>query len=286
MSVYFFLIIQQLIAGGTHIVAKAILRDIDPVTLTLLRAIVSAVLMVAVFLIKERQWKIERGDYLKVIWLSLLAVPINQFLFFYGISRTTASNAALLYTTTPVVVLILSRMILKEPVTWKKVIGVVVALIGVSFVIFEDGFYLNSSHTHGNLIIVVAVFAWALFTIYGKPMIMKYGALYVTCLTLILGMVLYFPFGLLFGNGISLPSLTLFHWEGLLYLGIGTSFLGYFLWYYALGRMEASKVAIFSNAQPFFATILAVIFLGQDVSATFVVGGFITICGVVLVQLG
>ena len=286
MSVYFFLIIQQLIAGGTHIVAKAILRDIDPVTLTLLRAIVSAVLMVAVFLIKERQWKIERGDYLKVIWLSLLAVPINQFLFFHGINHSTAPNAALLYATTPVVVLILSRIMLGEAVTWKKVVGVGLALAGVSSVIFEHGFALNSDHTYGNLVLVIAVLTWSLFTINGKPLIMKYGAFYITSVVLILGMVFYLPIGLLFGTRVSLSSLSLVHWEGLLYFGIGTSFLGYFLWYYALGRMEASKVAIFSNAQPFFATILAVIFLGQEISAAFVVGGIITICGVVLVQLG
>jgi len=286
MSVYLSLVFQQLIAGGTHIVAKATLHDVDPATLTLLRSIVTACIMVIVMLLKEPRWRIERVDYVRLLWLSLLAVPINQFIFFYGISRSTASNAALLYATTPVVVLILSRVILKEPATWKKIVGVIVALTGVAFVILEDGFELNSTHTYGNLLLVVAVFAWALFTIYGKPMIRKYGAFYVTSLVLMLGMILYLPLGILYGNLTSLSSLTAPDWGGVLYLSIGTSFLGYFLWYYALERIDASKVAIFSNAQPFFTTILAVILLGQGVSTTFVFGGLLTISGVILVQFG
>jgi drug/metabolite transporter (DMT)-like permease len=286
MSVYFSLVFQQLIAGGTHIVAKATLHDVDPVTLTLLRSIVTACIMMVVMLLKEPRWRIERVDYVRLLWLSLLAVPINQFIFFYGISRTTASNAALLYATTPVVVLVLSRLILKESLTWKKVVGVIIALIGVTSVIFEDGFEMNSSHTYGNLLLVAAVFAWSLFTIFGKSLIEKYGAFYVTSLVLILGMVLYLPIGLLFGNRISLFSLSTSDWEGLVYFSIGTSFLGYFLWYYALGRMEASKVAIFSNAQPFLTTLLAVVFLSQSVSTTFILGGLVTISGVTLAQFG
>lgn len=286
MSVYFSLVFQQLIAGGTHIVAKATLHDVDPVTLTLLRSVLTACIMVIAVLLREPQWKIERVDYVRLLWLSLLAVPINQFIFFYGISRTTASNAALLYATTPVVVLILSRIVLKEPATWRKIVGVIVALVGVVVVIFEDGFQLNSSHTHGNLLLVVAVLAWSLSTIYGKPMIRKYGAFYVTSLVLVFGMVLYLPLGILYGNLTSLSTLTAPDWWGVLYLSIGTSILGYFLWYYPLGRIDASKVAIFSNAQPFFTTILAVILLGQGISMTFVFGGLLTISGVILVQFG
>jgi drug/metabolite transporter (DMT)-like permease len=286
MSVYVVLVFQQLIAAGTHIVAKTVVQDIEPVSLTFFRSILTAALLVIALLIRKTRWRIERRDYLNLIWLSLLAVPINQFLFFYGISRTTASNAALLYATTPVVVLVLSRIILKESLTWKKVVGVIIALIGVTFVIFEDGFELNSSHTYGNLLLMVAVLAWSLFTIFGKPMIQKYGAFYVTSLVLIVGMVLYLPIGLLFGNRVSILSLSARDWEGLIYFAVGTSFLGYFLWYFALGRMEASKVAIFSNAQPFLTTLLAVVLLSQSVSPTFAVGGIVTISGVILVQFG
>lgn len=286
MSVYFSLVFQQLLAGGTHIVAKATLHDIDPITLTLLRSILAACIMALFVLLKKPLLKIERVDYLRIFWLSLLAVPINQFVFLYGISQTTASNAALLYATTPVVVLILSRIILKEPATWRKIVGVIVALVGVVVVIFEDGFQLNSAHTQGNLLLVVAVLAWSLTTIYGKPMIRKYGAFYVTSLVLVAGMVLYLPLGILYGNLTLLSALSAPDWWGVLYLGIGTSILGYFFWYYPLGKIDASKVAIFSNAQPFFTTILAVILLGQDISTTFALGGLVTITGVVLVQFG
>jgi drug/metabolite transporter (DMT)-like permease len=286
MGVYFFLLVQQLIAGGTHIVAKAIVGDIEPVTLTLLRSTLTAALLMAFLLLKRPHWRIERIDYLKLLWLSLLAVPVNQFLFFHGISRTTASNSALLFATTPVVVLVLSNLILREKLTWRKVLGVAVAVAGVSAVIFEHGFALDSGATYGNLVLLVSVISWAFLTIHGKPMVMKYGAPCITVFTLIIGMFLYLPVALHLGIHISLSSFSLMHWQGLLYFVVGTSIFSKLLWYLALARIDASKVAVFANIQPFVTTILAVILLGQEVTATFVVGGFVTIAGVVLVQFG
>jgi drug/metabolite transporter (DMT)-like permease len=286
LGIYLILLFQQLVAGGTHIVAKALVHDVDPVRLTFLRSILAGILTIGILAVKDCRWRIERRDIGKLLWLSLLAVPINQFLFFHGIHHSTAPNAALLYATTPVVVLILSRFILGEKVTWRKVLGVTLALLGVTSVIFEHGFYLTSDYTYGNFILIAAVLAWALYTIYGKPMITKYGALYITSLTLGIGMLLYLPIGLGFSGDLSLDSLSPADWEGIAYLVIGTSFLGYYLWYFALARIEASKVATFSNIQPFLTTILAVIFLGQSISETFVIGGLITIGGVALVQMG
>lgn len=76
------------------------------------------------------------------------------------------------------------------------------------------------------------------------------------------------------------------HWAGILYLGVGTSIFGYMLWYYALGRIEASKLAVFANGQPIVATLLALIFLDYTITSTFLFGGIVTIAGVILTQLG
>ena len=72
----------------------------------------------------------------------------------------------------------------------------------------------------------------------------------------------------------------------ILYLAIITSVFSYFLWYYALGRAEAGKVALFTNLQPILTTILAVILLGQEITLPFVVGGAIAMAGVVIAQYG
>ena len=69
------------------------------------------------------------------------------------------------------------------------------------------------------------------------------------------------------------------------YLALGTSIAGYVLWYFALSKIEASKVAVFTNGQPVTTAILAYIFLGQGISLTFALGALVTIGGVVITQL-
>jgi drug/metabolite transporter (DMT)-like permease len=74
-------------------------------------------------------------------------------------------------------------------------------------------------------------------------------------------------------------------WAGVFYLAIGTSILGYLLWYHALSRIEASKVAVFANAQPVIATILALVFLDYTITPAFVTGSIVTIVAIYITQL-
>ncbi len=286
MNVYFVIFIQQLITGGTHIVAKAVVTKVDAATLTFMRSIISTVGLAGAFLLKGSKLKIERQDWKTMVLLGLIAIPINQFFYLYGMKFTTAANGALLYAITPVIVLVLSRVILKERVTVKKTLGIALAFVGVSIVVFERGVDFSSDYTFGNLMILIAVVAWALFTIHGRKMILKYGAFQTTAVAMILGMFLFFPVGLIASVQFPFSELTPFQWAGILYLGVGTSILGYFLWYYALGKIETSKVAVFANGQPIVATLLSLMFLDYTITPPFVVGGVITITGVVITQRG
>jgi drug/metabolite transporter (DMT)-like permease len=285
-NIYFVLIIQIMISGATHIVAKAVVRDIDPSSVLLLRSVISASALFTLFSLKSGPLHIERKDWGSIALLGFLGVPLNQFLYLYGLQFTTAANGALLYASTPVFVLLLSHFTLKERITAKKSIGIILAFVGITIVIFERGVDFSSGYAFGNLMVLMAVIAWGLFTILGKPMIAKYGALRTTTAMMIAGALIFFPFGLLNSLSFSFTRLTSLHWAGVLYLSLGTSVLGYFLWYHALGRIEASKAAVFSNGQPVFATILALIFLDYTITGSFIIGGVITIAGIIITQLG
>ena len=221
-----------------------------------------------------------------MLWLSFIVIPLNQFLFLYGIKYTTAANAALLYATTPVLVLVFSHFVLQEKLTKLKIAGVLTAFCGVSLIIFEHGISLSSDYTFGNIIMFIAVIAWSLYTIQGKPMVVKYGAFHVASLSMIGGMILFLPLGIYGISRFDLSTLTTAHWEGILYLGLGTSVASYFLWYYAIGKMETTKVAIFANAQPVVTSILAYFFLHQTITLHFAFGAIVTLLGVLLTELG
>jgi drug/metabolite transporter (DMT)-like permease len=221
-----------------------------------------------------------------ILLLSFLAIYLNQFVFLYSLKFTTPANASLLYATTPAMVLILSYFFFNEKLTLVKSLGIGIALVGILLVVFDRGIDLKSEYTIGNLMLIGAVFSWTLYTVLGKKLIMKYGAFKTSSATMILGSVIFLPLGMFGVANFDFSYLSTVDVGGILYLGLGTSILGYGLWYYALGKIDTSKVAIFTNLQPVITTILAVVLLGQTITPIFVIGGVIAICGVVLTQFG
>ena len=283
MNVYVVIVIQTLLGGATHIIAKSVTNDVDAVTLTFLRSLVSIVSLVALL-----RWRGTRISNIRKDWkqLSLLGVfgTGNQLLYMYGLHLTTAANGALLYATTPAIVLVFSKILLGEKITTKKSAGIVLAFLGVSIVIFERGISLSSGYTYGNLVVLLAVFAWSMFTVLGKAIVIKYGALQTISLAAFIGGTILFPFGVVSASQFHFSLLTSLDWVGILYLGIGTSAISYLLWYYALRRIEASKLAVFSNGQPIVATLLAILFLQYTITLPFLIGGSVAVTGVVLTQ--
>ena len=142
-------------------------------------------------------------------------------------------------------------------------------------------------------VIFLAVIAWSFYTVQSKPLIVRHGAFHMSALSLIGGAIMFAPLGAYetFDGGtvslaFSLSSLTTGEWGGILYLGLGTSVISYLLWFYALGKIETSKAAVFANAQPVVTSILSFVILGQTISGSFVLGGILTIAGVLLTQIG
>jgi drug/metabolite transporter (DMT)-like permease len=284
MFVYFIMFLQSLIASGTHIVAKVVVRDIEPVTLTMLRSGIAAGGLCILAYIRKENFRFKKEHLGLIFLLSFLAIPVNQFLFLTAIRYTTPTNAALFYSTTPVMVLVLSSAMGREKVGWKKGLGVLIAFSGVCLIIFERGIDFKSEYMLGNLLLVIAVFAWAYYTVQGRYLILQYGAFKMSITTMILGTILFLPIGIFGIVDYDFSILTINHWSGLLYLAIGTSIISYFLWYYALSRTIASKVAVFSNLQPILTTILAWTLLGQTVTPVFIIGGLIAMGGVIVTQ--
>jgi len=284
VNVYSLLLFQQLIAGGTHIVAKAVVQDVDAGTVTFIRTVVAAVGLWLIVRLRSGPLRIERRDWWWLALLGFLGVALNQYLYLYGMRFSTAANGALLYAATPVFVLVTARLVSGEQMTKRKTLGILLAFAGISIVIFERGVDFSSGYLLGNALILVAVVAWTLFTVLGKNMIIKYGALKTTAAMMLTGALIFMPIGIFSAIQYPFHQLTPFHWTGILYLAIGTSILGYLLWYHALSRIEASKVAVFANAQPVFATILSLIFLEYSITSAFVTGSIITIFAIYITQ--
>jgi drug/metabolite transporter (DMT)-like permease len=284
------LIAHTLISAGTYLFAKRALIEIPALPLGLLR-FTGASILLGLLLLRLRP----PGQRLpppharrKILLLALVCVPLNQGFFLYGLQLSTAAHAALLYTLTPLFVLLLAQALLGEFPGWRTALGTALALGGTVFVLLQRGLDLSRGPLFGDLLLLVAVVAWAVYTAEGREIVGRFGALPTIAWTIIAGTLLYLPLGigslLVPAHRAEIAHASSAAWWGVTYLILMTSVAAYLLWYWALKHLAAARVAVFSNLQPLFTALLAHLFLGEQVTLAFLGGALLVIAGVLLAQ--
>jgi len=289
---WFFLtvaVFHQIVMGGTFAFARYVLVQADPFVVAFLRYIVAAsILWLIAWRISKRPASIpiETKDWSKIVFLGLVITILNQTLYLYGQKYTSSGHGALLFATTPIFVYFMAMKHLGEKWSNLKGLGILLAIIGSVVIVFEKGLEFDPAMLKGDFIILLAVIAWAYYTVWGKPLVEKYGAFRMTAYTLAIGTLMYFPFGFYRLMIADLSRVDTFGWISILYIAIGTSVIGYSIWYWLLKYMEASRVSVISNFQPVVAGVLGFYILDELITIPFIIGGLIIIAGVTITQKG
>lgn len=281
------MLVQSLLSAGTYLAAKRALADLSPFEVALFRFALAGSFYAGLW-----RWsgvRIARRDLLALAGLGVLAIPVNQGLFLYGMSLTTPGHGALLYALAPVFVFLLARWRLGERTTARKVAGVALAFAGVVVVLAARGAIALAAARRGllgDLLILVAVLAWSVFAVAGKPFVERYGVLASTGVAIAAGSAAYLPIGLVLSDLSAFGRVSPGGWAALLYLAVLQTVVAYLLYYWALRREQASRIAIWANTQPVLAAALSWVLLGEAVTPTFALGGAMVIAGVVLTERG
>ena len=285
------LLLHTILSAGSYLCGKTALREIPPLPLGLLRFLGASALL-SLLLLRVRppgQRLPPKSAWPQLLVLSFVVVPVSQGFFQTGLALSTAAHAALLYSLTPLFVLLLAQAIQREFPGARTALGTLIALAGTLYVLAWRGLDLSRGPLLGDLLLLVAVVAWAWFTAEGRPLVTAYGPLPVIAWTLIAGTAMYLPLGIasLAAPGAVHRIVHASHaaWLGVAYLILVTSVTAYLLWYWALAHLPAARVAVFTNLQPLATAVLAHVFLGEHVTPQFVVGALVVIFGVVLAQL-
>jgi drug/metabolite transporter (DMT)-like permease len=284
-AIFAIILLHQLVASLAYPMAKIGLRQIDAFSFAFFRFLIASFIYLAILFFRRETNPISRSDRLRIVWLGVLIIPLNQLLFLVGQSLTTASHGALIFATTPIFIYILAIILLGEKVTIRRTIGIFIALAGVFTIMVGGTIRFGAGNLGGDLTIVISVVCWAYATIFGKPLVQKYGAFRVVGLSIIYGSLIYFPFGLYRIINADYSKLDVSGWISILYLAVFLSVIAYVLCYWIIKYMEASRVAVMQNIQPIIASAVAAIFLAEPISHNLVMGGLIIIGGVILTEI-
>jgi drug/metabolite transporter (DMT)-like permease len=284
--VYAALLLQVTIGSVTFLVAKRALHEIHPVTLLVCRFALSALFFCVLLTVypgralPPRNAKAWKG----ILLLGLLGGPLNQGLFLWGLVQSTPAHAALLYALTPLLVYLFGIWRGREHQSRRTLVGIALAFCGVAILLLGRGLGAALGPMIGDLFILGGVSAWALYTTEGKELTAQYGAVRATSWSMIAAGILILPLAPFYVSVPKLASASPIALGSILYLAALTSVVAYLLWYFALSRLEASKVAVFANLQPVLTALAAWGFLGEPLTWEIGVGGVLVLLGVRLAQ--
>ena len=282
--VYAALIGQVFISAGTYLAARRAMEEIGPLTLVLGRFALSSSVFIAILLATKGPALPPRELWKRLLFLGLLCGPLNQGLFFLGLYRSNAAHAALLYALTPIGVYLVTMYQAQERFRRDRALGIGIAFAGVVVLLLGRGLTEAVGPLIGDLLILGAVAAWVLYTAEGKKFAEEQGPIRATAWTMVTGSLLSLPFAPFFFSGAQMMNASTVALLCVLFLGVVTSVVAYLLWYYALSRMTASRVAVFSNLQPVATAFAAWLVLGDRMTWEIFAGGFLVIAGVRLTQ--
>lgn len=273
--------IVGLIYGLNYLIAKDVMQGyIQPRGFIFIR-VIGASLLFWLFHSSAKAENIERKDYVRIAFCGLTGVALNQMMFFEGLNLTTAINASIIMTSSPIIVLLISAIVFKEQLTLAKIIGITLGAAGAIYLIVGNNevSLLESSTSLGNLFVFVNACSYSFYLILVKPLMAKYEALTVIKWVFLAGFIFVLPFGMEQFLDVQWNTMG---WKILLEVGfvvVFTTFIAYLFNVFALKTLSSTVVSSYIYIQPFFATAAAialkveVLTWPQVVAAAFIFSG-------------
>ncbi len=255
----------NLIYGINYTVAKDVMpQHLQPSGFVVLRVIGACLLFWALGSFYKNEI-IEKSDWLRLTLCAVFGVAVNQLFFFEGLSRTTPINAGILMVITPILVLIISNIVLREKITFLKIAGITTGISGALFLLLSKGKGGFGNNTFlGDTFIFLNAASYAIYLVIVKPLMFKHHPVTVMKWVFLLGLIIVLPFGFNEFLTVSWKNIPTVIYYEMVYVIVFTTFFAYLLNTYGLHYMNPSVVSIYIYLQPLLAAFIAVI-LGKDV---------------------
>jgi drug/metabolite transporter (DMT)-like permease len=235
---------------------------------------------------KHNDEHLKKEDFPRLIACAFFGVAVNMLAFFKGLSYTSPISASVLMVSTPIIVLILSSILLKEKMLKRKISGIILGLVGTAFLILYGKSAGNAPNASmGNFLIFINAVSYGFYLIIVRKLMDKYNAFLFVKWIYLFGFLMVLPFGwneFVAINWTIIP--TNMYWK-IGFIVIFSTFFTYLLNLLSMRELKPTTVAVFIYLQPVFATIFA-IGLGKDeLNFVKVIAAILIFVGVFLVTV-
>ena len=279
---YIYAFLTVIIWGTTALIAKAILTNIPDLE-TLAYSSIFACLFFVIFnsingSIKELN-KYSFKDYSIMAGLGFLGLFLYSAFYYYGISELTSQEACIINYLWPIMLVLFSCILLKEKMTIKKIIALLMSFIGIVVLVSGNHIISDSYAFIGVVSCILAAACYGLFSVLNKKY--DYNQNISMMVVWVITLVCSFIGGLLTEQWVVVEGMQ---WLGLIWLGVVTDAIAYLLWALALKDIENSAViANMAYLVPFISIVLSAVFLKEKITVN-VIFALVLIVGGILFQ--
>ncbi len=278
----------NLIFGINFSVVKFVTPGLlKPFGLNVVRVLVTTTLLWLMLIWEKPVNKLRRKDIPLFIACGLTGISINQLLFIKGLSITYSIHASLLMLCTPLLITITAFFFLREKVNGFIISGLVCGISGaVMLISSRESSGSGDNIILGDILIALNAISYAFYFVLVKPLILYYSPSQVLRWAFTFGTIFILPFGWTEFMEAPWSSFTTTELSAIAFVVIGATFLAYLFNIYGLTHLQASATGAYIYLQPIFATIVAVIFLGEHLTARKIFSALLIFAGVYLVNRG
>lgn len=283
---YGFLVLMVLLGSSTATAAKFAVRELPVGFLPLVRFGGAGLTLLPFVLSGGRFGNLLRRDGLRLLTAGALCVPVNQFFFLSGTRLAPTTHVGLIYALCPLFVLGLAIALGQERLVPGRLLGIVLSVSGAVVIAlgnFWQGGADRGNTLAGDLLLLGAVSSWAAYMTVSKPLINRHGAVTVLTGVFLAGALLHAPVALLGSEPWREPlqAASTRAWLSVAYLTFVISVIALACQNLAMRRLDASQVAVVGNLAPALTVLWGVWLLDEPLSLTLLVGGGLTLLGIV-----
>ncbi|MEI7846564.1 MAG: DMT family transporter [Chloroflexota bacterium] len=274
--------------GGTFVATKFALREASPATIVWVRFGIGVLILGATVAIRKQFIIPKREEWAYLALTGFIGVTFHQWLQATGLITAQATVTAWIVATIPIFSALLGWIFLREKLNPIRILGIVVATLGVLLVVTRGNLAsILSGHfgTFGDFLILISAVNWAVFSVLSRRGLAQHPPALMMFYVMLFGWLFagIWLFG--FGPGLSeIRTLTSAGWGSILILGILGSGLAYIAWYDALKALPVAQLSAFIYIEPLVTMVVAAMLLSEAVTLAALAGGAITIMGIYLVN--
>jgi drug/metabolite transporter (DMT)-like permease len=286
---YIGLMVFTIIVGLSFLFVKIGLRYADPMDLLAHRFTAAAIAIGLLWTFGIVKFPRFNWRKVKLILLLSLFYPLLFFaLQTFGLQQSSASEAGIVFATTPIITLVAASFFLKEKTTlWQK-LGIAMTLGGILYILIHAGGGAGDTTLKGVILLLLSIISMVVYYILGKVISAHFSAMEITIGMTMLAFIVFNGYSLI--SHMQTHTLSQFynpltHLEFLwsvLYLGVLSSMFTAFLTNFALSQVPASQIAVFNNLSPLIAIAAGVLILGETLYPYHIFGGLMVLSGVAL----